>query len=328
MKCKATFESKNVLLRKHRTLLAIMTAIVVTPRIPQLIHQTWKTREVPAQWASSVEKYRALQDEGWEHKLWTDEDNRQLIQEHYSWFLAQFDAYPYPIQRADAIRYFILHKYGGVYSDLDIQPKPNFTAFYKLYQHAELALPCTKAGNAFGGQNFSNCFMMSAPGCAFWPLVWERLKEPYARTAWWKPLLGRAHYFQVLFTTGPGLICDAAAEYKGDIVALPAQLIQPGVESDRAPVSKPESVVELLKGESWQQSDAGFWRTCGKVMNYASWLLLGLCAFLAVMVIFLAVKLYRCNKTASAASSHSRTKPSVAYWATTDSNVQKQAWIF
>lgn len=288
-------------------------------RIPQIIHQTWKTSVVPDQWASSAAKYQALTAEGWEYKLWTDEDNRNLIRDHYPWFLEQFDAYPHPIQRADAVRYFILHKYGGVYSDLDIQPKANFTAFYRLYQHAELALPSTKTGNAFGGQNFSNCFMMSAPNCAFWPVVWEHLKAPFRNTKWWKPLLGRAHYFKVLFTTGPGIICDAASEYSGEIVALPAALIQPGLESDKPPVSRPESVVELLRGESWQQGDATFWRTCGTAMNYASWVLLGVCIFLVVLVIFLSLQLSRRNKTLKQLQDRPSRSPTPA---------EKTNWIF
>lgn len=37
----------------------------------------------------------------------------------YPWFLETFDTYRFPIQRADAIRYFILAHYGGVYIDLD-----------------------------------------------------------------------------------------------------------------------------------------------------------------------------------------------------------------
>lgn len=37
----------------------------------------------------------------------------------YPWFLETFDSYPYPIQRADAIRYFVLHHFGGIYIDLD-----------------------------------------------------------------------------------------------------------------------------------------------------------------------------------------------------------------
>jgi hypothetical protein len=52
--------------------------------------------------------------------LWTDASSREFIAQHYRWFLDTFDSYPYPIQRADAIRYFVLHYYGGVYIDLDI----------------------------------------------------------------------------------------------------------------------------------------------------------------------------------------------------------------
>ena len=52
-------------------------------------------------------------------QLWTDEKAREFIAKEYPWFLETFDNYPYPIQRADSIRYFVLSHYGGVYLDLD-----------------------------------------------------------------------------------------------------------------------------------------------------------------------------------------------------------------
>lgn len=55
-----------------------------------------------------------------EFKLWTDESSIDFLKEHYNWFLPTFLEYKFDIQRADAIRYFVLHKYGGVYMDLDI----------------------------------------------------------------------------------------------------------------------------------------------------------------------------------------------------------------
>ncbi len=258
--------------------------------IPKIIHQTWKTSEIPEKWKSSTDKYKLLVNDGWEYRLWTDADNRQLIEQDYPWFLAKFDSYEYPIQRADAVRYFILHKFGGVYSDLDIQPKANFGAFYEMYKDADVALPSTKQGNGFGGQNFSNCFMMSKPGCDFWPVVWKHLQEPYKNTHWWKHVIKNAHYFKILHTTGPGIICDSAQEYDPKhekIVAIPAQLVQPGVEKDTPPVTRPEAVVELLKGESWQQGDANFWRTMGDVINSATWVLLGIVIFLVLVLAFL-----------------------------------------
>merc|ERR1712051_954255 len=58
--------------------------------------------------------------------LWTDENGRELIESDYPWFLEIYDGYQFGIQRADAVRYFILHKYGGLYADLDYEPLVNF----------------------------------------------------------------------------------------------------------------------------------------------------------------------------------------------------------
>ncbi len=50
----------------------------------------------------------------------------ELIEREFTWFNATFMEYPYVIQRADAIRYFLLYKYGGFYIDLDITCKVPF----------------------------------------------------------------------------------------------------------------------------------------------------------------------------------------------------------
>jgi len=39
----------------------------------------------------------------------------QLIRDKYPWFLKTFKGYPHSIQRADALRYFVLHEFGGIY---------------------------------------------------------------------------------------------------------------------------------------------------------------------------------------------------------------------
>lgn len=51
--------------------------------------------------------------------MWTDAKSRELIGTEYPWFLTDFDNYTHPIQRADAIRYFVLAHFGGIYIDLD-----------------------------------------------------------------------------------------------------------------------------------------------------------------------------------------------------------------
>ena len=58
---------------------------------------------------------------GWEYRLWTDKQNREFIRTRYPDFLVRYDSYPYHIQRVDAVRYFILYTFGGLYVDLDFE---------------------------------------------------------------------------------------------------------------------------------------------------------------------------------------------------------------
>ncbi|KAJ6539460.1 nucleotide-diphospho-sugar transferase [Mycena capillaripes] len=88
-------------------------------RIPRILHQTWKTGTLPDKWKSISQECRDMMPD-YEYKLWTDESSREFIARHYPWFLNTFDDYSYAILRADAIRYFVLYHYGGIYLDLDI----------------------------------------------------------------------------------------------------------------------------------------------------------------------------------------------------------------
>ncbi|KAI9512224.1 nucleotide-diphospho-sugar transferase [Russula earlei] len=90
-----------------------------TERVPRIIHQTWKSETLPDKWLNVSEGCRALMPD-YKYMLWTDASSREFIAQNYRWFLDTFDSYPYAIQRADAIRYFVLYHYGGVYIDLDI----------------------------------------------------------------------------------------------------------------------------------------------------------------------------------------------------------------
>ncbi|PFH52816.1 glycosyltransferase family 32 protein [Amanita thiersii Skay4041] len=88
-------------------------------RIPRILHQTWKSDTLPERWRGISQACRDMMPD-YEYMLWTDAASRDFIATHYPWFLDTFDHYPYNIQRADVIRYFVLHHYGGIYLDLDI----------------------------------------------------------------------------------------------------------------------------------------------------------------------------------------------------------------
>lgn len=86
--------------------------------IPKIIHQTWRTREIPAvyrpHWVSSWRAHHPT----WEYRLWTDADLEQLAAAHYPEFSGLL-ARARGVVRADVGRALVLHRHGGLYSDLD-----------------------------------------------------------------------------------------------------------------------------------------------------------------------------------------------------------------
>lgn len=89
-------------------------------RIPKIIHQTWKSTEIPYHYVEWMKSWR-LRHPDWSYMFWTDKDARRLIADNYSFLLPIYDGYTENIRRADAMRYAILYEYGGVYADLDVE---------------------------------------------------------------------------------------------------------------------------------------------------------------------------------------------------------------
>ncbi|KAK4137755.1 glycosyltransferase family 32 protein [Trichocladium antarcticum] len=92
--------------------------------IPKIIHQVfhnWKVPgndTLPAGWAETRQTCIDLNPH-FEIKLWTEKASREFIEAQYPWFLNTYDGYRYPVQRVDAVKYFLMQHYGGIYIDLD-----------------------------------------------------------------------------------------------------------------------------------------------------------------------------------------------------------------
>ena len=91
------------------------------PHVPEVVFQTWKSRnQIPSNydiWSRSFSRHNPRYD----CMIWDDQDNREFITEHFPWFLPFYDQYPKEIFRADAVRYFFLYKFGGLYADMDTE---------------------------------------------------------------------------------------------------------------------------------------------------------------------------------------------------------------
>lgn len=158
------------------------------PPVPTLVHQTWKTREVPVRFRAPCASWRRHHPT-WSYRLWADEDLSAFVQAEYPSLWPLYRRYPHDIQRVDAARYMILHRLGGLYADLDVEC---LHPFDELRSH-ELTLPVTAP------LGYSNDLMLGRPGHPFFAFLLERLESAFMR--WQRPWLPR--HFQVLLTTGP-----------------------------------------------------------------------------------------------------------------------------
>jgi mannosyltransferase OCH1-like enzyme len=48
-------------------------------------------------------------------QIWTENSSSEFIKEHYPWFVKACEGYKFPVQRVDAVRYFLLRYFGGIY---------------------------------------------------------------------------------------------------------------------------------------------------------------------------------------------------------------------
>ncbi|GAA5918848.1 hypothetical protein JCM1841_002770 [Sporobolomyces salmonicolor] len=227
------------------------------PRIPKIIHATWKTDVLPERW-EKVRQGCIDMHPDYEFKLWSDAASRAFIEEYYPWFLSTFDGYQYPIQRADVIRYFVLHRFGGVYMDLDIGCRRKIDPL--LY--FEVVVPATIPVGV------SNDLMFSEKGHPFMNLVINNLitfDHTYG-----------TNYPTVMFSTGPMFLSaqyglwpkDAAEGVERQVRVLPRRWY--GKNADTSSMN--ESYFDHYYGSSWHAEDAGFITFLGKfgiVLMYA-----------------------------------------------------------
>eukprot|EP00884_Botryococcus_braunii_P009241 jgi/Botrbrau1/18318/Bobra.0179s0046.1 len=69
----------------------------------------------------------------WRYMWWDMAAARSFLQEHFSWFLPTFDAYPKKVLKGDSLRPLLLFHFGGVYLDVDCECFKSMTAWISNY---------------------------------------------------------------------------------------------------------------------------------------------------------------------------------------------------
>ncbi|KAF4449358.1 putative glycosyltransferase C4F11.04c [Fusarium austroafricanum] len=247
------FEPLITLLRRNEELFGTQIeldhndAIKTSPpadqqKIPRILHQTCKNETVPEVWVSSqqscIETYHDF-----EYMLWTDERARHFISEEYPWYLDTWDTYPFPIQRADAIRYLILYHYGGIYMDMDTVCNKTFP-LHQIEEHKADHWALFKSTLPTG---ITNDFMVSSARHPAFKSVIQRLVMSQHRTSW---LAGILPYAVIMISTGPMFLTLGVKNYLLD---------QPSLPSPNVLIINPDDLdpyIADLQTASWHQEDA------------------------------------------------------------------------
>lgn len=142
---------------------------------PKIIHQTWKDYNLPDNfetWSNSWKKYNSDYD----YNLWSDEDNHNFIDNKYNHFLDKYNSYNHNIKKVDAVRYFYMYHYGGIYCDLDFECLKNFDGLLDKNKNYEVILGYMGEDKGFD-HCIPNALMISKKGSKFWLHVIKKMEE-------------------------------------------------------------------------------------------------------------------------------------------------------
>ncbi len=200
--------------------------------IPKIIHQTaprdqkkWRPEWEPCQksWKTNFPEPEYV------HWMWYDEDLDNFIKNDYPWFYNTYKSYDENIKRIDMARYFILHKYGGIYADMDYECLKNF------YNDLDQDRVNISESPYKGWEHVQNALMASPPNKEFWMDVVNNSKGKES--------------LEVLKATGPTLLSDTYFQNEDLVHILPVDLYNP--QKDTEAFDKEDVVARHFGTISW-----------------------------------------------------------------------------
>lgn len=153
----------------------------------------------------------------------SDEDIQRLVEQDFPQFAPMFRQYKHGIMRADAFRYLVLYKMGGVYVDMDFEA---LRPLYPLLNNHQVILGREPHIHAHLLNDrdvlLCNAFLASCPGHPFWRTVFVELDKRKTMS--------------VMEATGPLMLTAALETYQADAAT-----------ANQFPIHIPEPVVLFPK---------------------------------------------------------------------------------
>uniref|UniRef100_A0A1I8GFT0 Glycosyltransferase family 32 protein n=1 Tax=Macrostomum lignano TaxID=282301 RepID=A0A1I8GFT0_9PLAT len=143
--------------------------------IPKILHYVFKSEQVFDTYKPFI-KSCLDQNPDWQVLFWSDSHSEKLIADHYARFIHKYRSYRDRLEKSDSVRYMILHKFGGVYLDMDVECRKPFSRLFTQppVQESLAVASATAAPSAFLGEErreqtrilygYSYCAMNSMMG--------------------------------------------------------------------------------------------------------------------------------------------------------------------
>ena len=99
--------------------------------IPPIIHQTWKTNELPPRLEAYRRSWQRCNPEA-DYRFYDDAGCLAFVQKEYPQFAAAYEILPFAIQRADFFRALVVYRLGGFYADVDMECLRPLARFFEM----------------------------------------------------------------------------------------------------------------------------------------------------------------------------------------------------
>lgn len=235
----------------------------------RIIHQVWfdtitNKRDAKKTYIK-LKIYRdswKIKNPTWFHMEWSKNLSDKFVKTCYPEYWNCYIKYPYEIQRCDAVRYFFLYRYGGIYADMDYYCNKPFDEAFMKFRNDFYLVNTPNAGHNY----VSNSLMYSRPKHVFWKhlfLEMEMNKEC--------PIYYSRHMI-VMYTTGPGILTRVYNKYKikNRLKSLPYELFHPyGLSDDKLSLRNDKVYAIHLGKGSWEKDDSKIY-----IFIYKEWKIL------------------------------------------------------
>jgi inositol phosphorylceramide mannosyltransferase catalytic subunit len=188
-------------------------------QIPARLIQTGKTRNLPLLAQAAVTNLKSLNPH-FEYLFFDDAQVSNFIQKEFPQYREIFENFPFRIQKYDFFRYLAVFRLGGFYFDTDVffaRDLSELLAFNCVFPFEELTISSYLRQRYGMDWEIGNYGFGAAAGDPFLAAIIENCVRSQRDTGWVTPTmqgiprLFRSE-FQVLNTTGPGMVSRTLAE--------------------------------------------------------------------------------------------------------------------